>query len=106
MNSPLLTKTPKSQLSAEQLAAKNGGTYQKRYPTSKEATTREYEGHNHDKIKFQTSQVSDPQTGKFYHRSSPTKVKVLSPISGSSAPGVWQWEEEVPENLPLKASGV
>ena len=39
----------------------------KRYSTSKdkeEATVRQQEGHNHDKIKSQTYWVSDPQTGE------------------------------------------
>ena len=33
---PSLTKTPKSQLPAEQLSTKKTGTYQKRYSTSKD----------------------------------------------------------------------
>ena len=36
VSSPLLTETPKSQLTAEQPSTKNAGTYQKRYLTSKD----------------------------------------------------------------------
>ena len=44
VSSPLLTRTAKSQLTSEQPWTKNAGTYQKRYPTSKdkeEATMRQ-----------------------------------------------------------------
>ena len=42
-----------------------------------------WEGQNHDKIKSYNCWVGDSQTGEnLYHRSLPTGVKVLSPMSG------------------------
>ena len=37
-------------------------------------------------------------------RSSPPGVRIQSPMSGSTAWGVWHQEEEPPERLPLRAS--
>ena len=97
VRSPLLTKIPRSQLTAEQpsstttTATTKRWNLPKRYPTCKdkeEATMRWYEGHNCDKIKSHTRWVGNPQTGKYlYHRSSPIGVKVLSPTSGFPAWG-------------------
>ena len=40
-------------------------------------------GHNYNTIKFHNHWVGDSQTGEqLYHRSPPTRVKVLSPMSG------------------------
>ena len=62
------------------------GTHQKRYSTSKEkgeAAMRQEWGRNHNKIKSHNCWVGDSQTGEqLYHRSPPTGVKVLSPMSG------------------------
>ena len=59
-----ITKTPKSQLTAEQPFTKNRknvGTYQKDtlHPKTKKKPQEMVEGHNHDKIKSQTHQVGD-----------------------------------------------
>ena len=74
---------------------------------------RHQEEHNHNKIKSCTCQVGNPQTGKNYNRRrSPKGVKVLSPTSGFPdwgvcvGGGIWQLEEESPENLALKSSRV
>ena len=67
-----LTKTPKSQLTAEQQSTKKCWNLPKKYPTSKdkeETTTRQWEGHNHSNIKSYTYQVGNPQIGEqLYHR--------------------------------------
>ena len=61
------------------------------YPTSKnkgEATTRQEEGSNHNKIKSHTHRGGNTKTGEqLNRRSSPTVVKVLSPKSGFPAWG-------------------
>lgn len=55
-----------------------------------------------DRIKSQTLQVGNPQTGEQLHYTgSSTGVRVLSPTSGL---GVWHQEEESLEHLLLKAS--
>lgn len=62
----------------------------KRHPTSKdkEAIAKWEEGYNHNKIKYLTHRVGDPQSGKkLYQRSFPTVVKILNPMSGSPAWG-------------------
>ena len=64
MHSSPPARAPKLQLTAEQLLT--GGCWnipKKRYPTSKdkEDTARQWEGHNHDEIKFHTHWVGDPQ---------------------------------------------
>ena len=47
-----------------------------------EATTKQQEGHNYDKIKSFTGQVGDSQTGEqLYQRISCTVTKVLGPTS-------------------------
>ena len=67
------------------------GTHQKRHPTSKDkgqATMRRQEGHNHSKSNSHNCRVGDSQTGEhLYHRSPPTGVKVLSPMSVSQPGG-------------------
>ena len=44
--------------------------------------------------------MGEPQTGKQYHRGSPTGVRILRPTSG-----IWHQEEEPSEHLALKVSG-
>ena len=67
------------------------GVTVRRYPTSKnkgEATTRQQEGSNHNKIKSHTHRGGNTKTGEqLNRRSSPTDVKVLSPKSGFPAWG-------------------
>ena len=47
------------------------------------------EGHNHNKIKSHNCWLGDSQTGEhLYHRSPPTGMKVLSPMSGFSTGGL------------------
>ena len=91
MSSPPLMSTPKSQLNAEQPSIKKTETYQKRYCTSKDigrSLMRWQEGHTHNIIISHTLQGGDPQTREQLHcRSSPTGLRVLSPMSGSLAWG-------------------
>ena len=61
-------RAPKFQLAVEQpLTGECWNLSKKNYPMSndtEEASARWQEGHDHDKIKSHTLQVSDPQTGK------------------------------------------
>ena len=59
-------------------------------------------GHNHNKYKFHTGWVGNPETGKqLHHKSSPTGVKILSQVP---QPGVLA-AAGAPKNLALKAEG-
>ena len=108
VTSALLTKTPKSQLTAEQPSTKKMlEPTKKRYPTSKDkATVRWQEGCNCDKAnpipaEWVTHKLENNYITKFSHRSESSESHGRLPSLG-----VWQQKEEPPENLALKASGV
>lgn len=86
VRSPLLTKTPKLQLTAEQTSTTTTKCWNPprkiRYVHDEEATVRWQEGCNLDKIRSRTREEGNSQTGNYY-RSCPAGVKVLSPLSGS-----------------------
>ena len=86
MPSPLLTRALESQLTAEQPSTKKHCNLPKKIPY-----IQGQRGSHGEKVGGTQSwwnQVPYPQTGEqLYHRSSPTRVKVLSPTLGFSAWG-------------------
>ena len=75
---------------------KNPGTYQKRYPAPKDKVW----GHNHNQIKLHSHWMDDKLANNS-DRSESLKLNIWLPSLG-----VWQWEEEPPENLAFRASRV
>ena len=106
MSSPLLTKTPKSQLTAEQPSTEKCWNLPKKIPDIRR------QGRSHNETVGGYSQIPYPTGGlpknwkiiipqKFSHRSESPEPHIRLPSLG-----VQQREEEPPENLALKASGV
>ena len=78
-----LARALESQLTTEKSLTGRHWNSPKKIPHIQRQWRSHKEGCNHNKIKSHNCWVGDPQTGEqLYHRSPPTGVKVLSPMSG------------------------
>ena len=105
-----LVRARKLQLAVDQPLTGGLRNPPKKDPMTKdkrEVTVKQYEGHNHNKIKSHTSQVGDPQNWrmiiptKFSHCCEGSKPHIRLPSLR-----IRQKDREFPENLTLKVSGI
>ena len=108
MSLPPLTSTPISQLSVEQPSVKKTRIYQKRSSTTKDTK----EGQQRDEQEEWTTMQSSPELDTQELEGNYT-AEVLShgtesseSYAGLPSLGVLHQEEELPEHLAFKASGV
>ena len=108
MSLPPLTSTPISQLSVEQPSVKKTRIYQKRSSTTKDTK----EGQQRDEQEEWTTMQSSPELDTQELEGNYT-AEVLShgtesseSYAGLPSLGVLHQEEELPEHLAVKASGV